>query len=128
MLDHAHDLLEGAKDRNQFVYKASVHSDWMEYAKEKYGYKWKPSIFMPKEAARIFLRVTDLRLERLHDISEEDAIAEGCPYGKGNGSIDYALGNKHFPTLWANINGEKNWDDNPYVWVISFEKIKNEFS
>ena len=123
MLDHAHDLLEGAKDRIQFVYKASVHSDWIEYAKEKYGYKWKPSIFMPKEAARIFLRVTDIRIEKLQDISEEDAIAEGCPYGKADGSIDYAVGNKHFPTLWANINGEQSWNENPLVWVICFEKL-----
>ena len=123
MLDDAHDLLEGAKDRIQFVYKASVHSDWMKYAKEKYGYKWKPSIFMPREAARIFLRVTDIRIEKLQDISEEDAIAEGCPYGKSDGIFDYAVGDKHFPTLWANINGEQSWEDNPYVWVISFEKI-----
>ena len=136
MLDHAHDLLEGARDKTQFVYKANVHSDWIEYAKEKYGYKWKPSIFMPKEAARIFLRVTDLRLERLQDISEEDAIAEGImpillplnqyPDYLVYPEIPFENPINSFASLWESINGEKSWSDNPYVWVISFEITKNE--
>ena len=139
MLDHAHDLLEGARDKTQFVYKANVHSDWIEYAKEKYGYKWKPSIFMPKEAARIFLRITDLRLERLQDISEEDAIAEGIErkyfdnvsfedvlyyknYKTGGWEQSMLFVGRHsFQSLWESIHGEKSWFDNPYVWVISFE-------
>jgi len=136
MLDHAHDLLEGAKDRIQFVYKASVHSDWMEYAKEKYGYKWKPAIFMPKEAARIFLGVTDIRIEKLQDISEEDAISEGIEIVKENVPVtpykDY-LGKYNyysnpinsFKSLWQSINGEQSWNDNPYVWVIPFERVEN---
>jgi hypothetical protein len=134
MLDDAHDLLEGAKDRIQFVYKASVHSDWMEYAKEKFGYKWKPSIFMPREAARIFLRVTDIRVERLKDISEKDAIAEGIeivnekvpvkPYKDYLGQYNYYSNPiNSFKSLWESINGEKSWEQNPYVWVIHFEKI-----
>jgi len=76
-LDHAPDLLEGSKDRIQTVYKASVHEDWMKYAREKYGYFWKPSIFMPKAAARNFLRITRVIAERMQDISEVDAVAEG---------------------------------------------------
>lgn len=133
MLDHAHDLLEGAIDKNQFVYKANVHSDWIEYAKEKYGYKWKPSIFMPKEAARIFLRVTDVRMERLQDISEEDAISEGIlqidheflPKGWKDyvvySEIPFDNPKDSFASLWESINGDNSWSDNPYVWVISFE-------
>ena len=107
-----------------YIYKASENGkDWEENTE---GWKWKPSIFMPKDACRLFLKITNIRVERLQDISEEDSISEGCHYGKGDGTIDYAVGNSHFPTLWANINGEESWNSNPYVWVIEFEKIKNK--
>jgi len=56
----------------QYVYKAD-NQPWIDYE----GWKWKPSIFMPKEACRLFLKVTDVKVERLQDISESDAIAEG---------------------------------------------------
>jgi hypothetical protein len=134
LLDHAHDLLEGSRERNQYVYKASIHSDWMEYAKEKYGYKWKPSIHMPKEACRIFLRITNVRVEQLHIISRQDAIAEGIERipsvhwwknylekplpGTSNPFFS-------FKTLWQSINGEQSWNDNPWVWVIEFERVAN---
>jgi hypothetical protein len=122
------------RNTTQFVYKASVHSDWMEYAKEKFGYKWTPSIHMPKEAARIFLRVMGIRAERLQDISEEDAIAEGIEIVKENVPVipykDY-LGKYNyysnpinsFKSLWQSINGEQSWEHNPYVWVIAFVRI-----
>jgi uncharacterized protein YhfF len=136
MLEHAHDLLEGARDRSLIAYKANFHPDWMEYAKEKYGYKWKPPLFMPREAARIFLKVTEVRVERLQDISEEDARAEGAERGifregpntlKGefqlelNNHASYING---FKFIWQIINGKKcPWDSNPYVWVITFKSI-----
>ena len=84
------------------------------------GQKWKPSIFMPKEACRIFLKITDIKVERLQDISEEDAIKEGV-------KIDYIGSYRHcygFVDLWKSINGEQSWIDNPFVWVISFERIE----
>lgn len=121
MLDHAPDLLEGARNRNQYVYKASVHQDWIDYAKEKYGYKWTPSIFMPKAACRIFLRVTARRAERLKDISRGDAMSEGCPFpnmAKGPNPIEW------FFNLWTSINGKDSLEKNPWVWVISFERIE----
>lgn len=136
MLDHAPDLLEGAKERTLFVYKANVHPDWMEYAKEKYGYKWKPSIFMPKAACRIFLKITDIRVERLQDISEEDAVAEGVQKtfnilfnesryrDYANVKDDWRSAVSSFQSLWASINGVDSWDENPWVWVIQFEKTE----
>lgn len=134
--DHAHDLLEGSRDNNQWVYKTSVHPDWMIYAKEKYGYKWKPAIHMPKEACRIKLLVKSVKVESLQDISAQDAIAEGIEYlGTGHYGPEwknylgnystYLLPKQSFKSLWGSINGKESWEANPYVWVIEFERIKS---
>lgn len=95
---------------------------------------WKPSIFMPKEAARIFLRVTDVRVERLQDITEEDAIAEGVekitlrdntPCYKSYGHTQgYGNAVDSFYSLWESIHGESAWKENPWVWAYSFERIE----
>jgi hypothetical protein len=145
-IDHAHDLLEGAIERTQFVYKTNVHPDWMDYAKNKYGYKWKPSIFMPKDAARIWLHITSVRVERLHSISEQDAIFEGvkkhnkfgyeCSLCNQRGHIltesildlcddgFYNNAVSSFFSLWQSINGKESLESNPWVWVIEFERIE----
>jgi hypothetical protein len=128
MLDDAHDLLEGSRDRNQWVYKTDVGEDWIEYAKEKYGYKWKPSIHMPKDAARIWLRIKDVRVERLQDISGSDCGSEGMQVtGLTLSSIEVHWDElkRQFKSLWQSINGEKSWNENPFVWVIEFERIEN---
>ncbi|EKA7416329.1 hypothetical protein QUO08_003434 [Vibrio parahaemolyticus] len=84
--------------------------------------KWTPSIHMPRWASRLTLRVTDVRIERIKDITDEQARAEGCWYGVGGGEVDLAVPPQdHFPTLWDSIY--QNWDENPYVWVIEFEAI-----
>jgi hypothetical protein len=132
MLDHAHDLLEGAKDRNQFVYKTNVHPDWMIYANEKYGYTWKPSIFMPKSACRLFLKVTKNHAERLQDISEADAVAEGVDklwaaplwYNYTDNRYTCATAVESYKTLWEKINGRGSWDENPIVWVSGFHLVE----
>ncbi|MDW2262021.1 hypothetical protein R7070_04575 [Vibrio sp. 1557] len=84
--------------------------------------KWNPSIHMPRWASRLTLRVTDVRIERVKEITDEQARAEGCWYGVGGGEVDLAVPPQdHFPTLWDSIY--QNWDENPYVWVIEFEAI-----
>lgn len=99
--------------------------------------KWRPSIFMPKEAARIFLEATNVRVERLQDISEEGAIAEGikptwinddkaqCKYknyiNDGRGSLDPV---ESFKSLWESINGKDSWERNPFVWVYELKQIE----
>lgn len=109
------------------------------------GIKWKPSIFMPKEAARIFLKVTDIRVEKVQDISEADAIAEGIEFNFFPDPIDLSLppfkgykiyGSKNawdanpinsYWSLWDMINGKKSWLSNPWVWVIAFERIDQQY-
>lgn len=115
--------------------------------------KWKPSIHMPRWASRITLEITNVRVERLQDISEEDAqaevisrqIAHGQELGWRNylwhgDHGQYGLGNKKsdawpwqystykdakgcFSSLWELINGPGAWDKNPWVWVIEFKKV-----
>lgn len=83
-------------------------------------YRWHPSIHMSKEAARIFLRVTDVKVERVQDIFKQapgpdcDIVKEGFKYGSD------------FIALWDNLNTGRGygWDTNPWVWVISFERIE----
>lgn len=98
------------------------------------GYYIRPSMFMPKEAARIWLRVTDIRVERFQDISEEDAIDEGIeifkdefgfriPIKEQFGFYRTNITSDAFRALWININGPESWDLNPFVWVVSFEVV-----
>ncbi|HCY85364.1 MAG TPA: hypothetical protein DHV36_09550 [Desulfobacteraceae bacterium] len=105
--------------------------------KEKLGYHGRPSIHLPKWASRIWLRVKGLRVERLQDITETDAVAEGIQayvyeYGSlGYGTQKLALGAMHhnavgaFSFLWDLINGSRGygWDENPWVWVVEFERV-----
>lgn len=90
--------------------------------------KWKPSIHMPKEAARIWLKVTDVRVERLQDMTSEQISREGVeveyPHVLNGEEKRYA-----FSTLWNSTIKKSDidrygWDANPYVWVISFERCE----
>jgi hypothetical protein len=86
---------------------------------------WKPSIHMPKEACRLRLEITEVRVERIRDISEADAVAEGVEYSERTGryipgSCDYAQWS--FGILW-NAAYPGSWERNDFVWVISFKVI-----
>ena len=95
--------------------------------------KWKPSLFMPKQACRIFLKIKSIRVERLQDIRDKDAQAEGVDFVEGiNGNLyfnyltkDYGCNELFsFMTLWESINGDGSWNKNPFVWVYEFERIE----
>jgi len=94
-----------------------------DYCKElEDGIKWNPSIFMPRDASRITLEITGVRVERLRDITDEDAIKEGVAHVVGRYPVE------DFAELWDSINAkkpERSWDDNPFVWVIEF-KVKGK--
>lgn len=83
--------------------------------------KWKPSIHMPRSACRIILEITRVGVERLHDISESDAAAEGfdIPAAPGQG---WKFNAKHnFKFTWDKIY--QNWGENPWVWVVEFKVL-----
>ena len=107
------------KDSKRVFYKADCTEE-TGYCDSDKLVKWKPSIFMPKEACRIFLRVTNVRVERLQDISHEDIKKEGLP--KGDDSYEYAL--YWWKTLWNSINGKGAWEANPLCFVYEFERVE----
>jgi len=79
---------------------------------------WKPSIHMPRIASRITLEITSVRVERLQDISEADAQAEGVYTDPACPAYDA------YQTLWDQINGPDSWAENPWVWVIEFKRVQ----
>jgi hypothetical protein len=86
--------------------------------------KWRPSIFMPRWASRITLEVTGVRVERLQEISDDNALAEGYPYYTS--IIEYETGDAKawFSGLWDSLNGKTcPWASNPFVWVVEFKKV-----
>jgi hypothetical protein len=92
--------------------------------------KWRPSLFMPRWASRITLEIVAVRVERLQDISEKDALAEGCEREfKADGSTVWGAGLveavENYKTLWDSINAKRGvgWDINPWVWVIEFKRF-----
>lgn len=92
--------------------------------------RWKPSIHMPRWASRIQLKITDIQVEQVQEISERDAEAEGIdPSGTSCGVCGepYPSCVDAFKCLWETINGKRegrSWDDNPWVWKVSFKRIK----
>lgn len=92
--------------------------------------KWKPSIHMPKEAACIWLKVTDVRAERLQEITAESALLEGTDkYIHLNGKFDKNAILTSFMGIWNSTIKKSDfdrygWDTNPYVWVIEFERCE----
>jgi hypothetical protein len=119
---------------------ASSHIEYIRYVADgtRLPIKWvkdydrysnRPGIHMNKEYARIWLQVANIRVERLQDIAEEDAKAEGVevindgpfPYRHyGSDTTSCAYARTSFQSLWQSINGDESWDANPFVWVVSF--------
>lgn len=99
------------------------------------GWYKRPSIHMPKDVARTWLKITDIKVERLQDISEEDARDEGIikewdgtaywykNYLTGFPSMFKQKPVLSFKSLWESINGTESWDANPWVWVVKFKKV-----
>lgn len=109
----------------------SLEADYSQDLKYRCSGKLRPSIFMPRWASWITLRVTDVKAEPLQDISEADAMAEGISTTpEGTGFIDLGPNSQCFPTLkeafqalWTSINGQASWDANPWVVAYAFERV-----
>lgn len=91
--------------------------------------RWRPSIHMPRWASRILLEISDVRVERLQDISQADALAEGVNvhsdhHGRPRASIYSPV--QAYRDLWEEINGPESWDANPWVWVIEFRRVDHD--
>lgn len=137
-------------DCQAWLYRADETARFQGYGKpgaklDTYGWawdkvKWKTSIFMPRDASRITLEITNIRCERLQDISESDAISEGIEplpgptenkplyplYGTKSKFVNdrYTLDPKmSYVHLWQSINGPESWKENPFVWVIEFKRV-----
>lgn len=91
--------------------------------------RWIPSIHMPRSASRILLKITAVRVERLQDISDEQALAEGVGVTKHAVGVKLTSPNGEsvpramFRELWQSINGRESWAANPWVWVVEFRRI-----
>jgi hypothetical protein len=119
------------------IYKADGHpgNEWMDPENNPIPIPWRPSIHMPRWASRITLEVTGVRVERVQDITEDGAKAEGitgphdvgyaayhCP---GDSKARYSRASAAFEDLWDSINAKRGfgWDKNPWVWVVEFKRI-----
>lgn len=93
--------------------------------------KWMPSIYMPRQACRTVLEITDVRVERLQSISDADALAEGVTVRPDAEIAARVAGppetgaRMEFFALWESINGKGSWALNPWVWVIEFRKVSS---
>lgn len=129
-------------------FEASHPAGWDCAPNDAEALKWRPSIHMPRWASRILLEITDVRVERLNAISEEDAQSEGVHTEVWDQTVvarNYAardeffqfwsedmphyvemnqLYRSSFTSLWESIYGAENWLANPWVWVISFERVE----
>jgi hypothetical protein len=104
-----------SEDAAKELGRAPVHYRADGEAPEYLNLKWRPSIFLPRKYSRITLEITDVRVQRLQEISEDDAQAEGRSLVK-----DSPLG--YLPDTWDSINAKRGfgWGANPWVWAISF--------
>ena len=125
-----------------FNFREGVYDYKACYPSQTHYYGWKPSIHMPKEAARLFLKITNIRVERLFEITAKDAIAEGVECKIVENMKEYraylvkdsehVFGKNSYPDtpecsfleLWEKINGNESVNSNPWVWVIEFEKVE----
>lgn len=136
---------ESYQSGNRKIYYKSDLDEQLSKEVSALGATWKPSIQMPKQASRLWLMVEEIRVERVQDISEADAIAEGIEMRAVidpefeepvRGWKDYQTNDwittgdglkspeeRSFKSLWKSINGEESWNSNPWVWVIKFRVL-----
>ncbi|HGW3748289.1 TPA: hypothetical protein ACNIBN_001899 [Klebsiella pneumoniae] len=112
-------------------FEASHPAGWDCAPNDAEAIKWRPSIHMPRWASRILLEITDVRVERLNAISQEDAQAEGMEltgwrptYSDPDSGGEVMTPYDNFAELWSSIYGEGSWKTDPWVWVIEFKRVE----
>lgn len=122
-------MREGADTWPRFAYAADAWNDQDRADFKAWGFKPRPSIHMPRWASRILLEIVSVRVERLQEISEADAIAEGIK-GTCDGAFHVEDDRFRSPSaiesyarLWESINGPGSWAANPFVWVVEFKRV-----
>jgi hypothetical protein len=120
------------QDAGTFLYKADAPfpAPWSN------DFKWRSSRFMPKAAARIWLEVVNVRVERLKEITQDDAVSEGMTRHirrelgwaacESEEEFNLTQARSTFQELWDHLNAKRGygWDENPWVWVVSFRRIE----
>lgn len=114
----------------RLVYRATEPGGIADYAcgfdcahKEPGCARWRPSIHMPRWASRLALEVTEVRVERLQSITEEDAMAEGCDEEWSSVVLRVISAREGFNELWTSIHGKESWGENPWVWAVTFRML-----
>ncbi|MDU7480347.1 MAG: hypothetical protein E7K90_02990 [Hafnia alvei] len=115
---------------DQYGYTYKADGDWIKEMRENGAFgcdeKWTPSMHMKRCASRILLEITNVRVERLNDISEEDAQAEGVSPSAHAITPPEAVYRVGFGELWRSIYGDENWEKNSWVWVIEFQRVQEQ--
>jgi hypothetical protein len=128
---HARRGRQGVSFRADCLTRSGAEDGDSARARHDFGVKWRPSIFMPRWASRLTLEVTSVRVERLHEISEEDACAEGMmpektrAGGGWRGAVRLETAREAFKRGWDSINGKRAaWASNPWCWVVGFQRVE----
>lgn len=114
-----------------FVYYRAT-DDFVVDSNDEERSPWKSPIFMPRWASRILLQIKSVGFQRVQSISDDDARAEGvdlehpveCVINGEKGTVQYLDARTAFAHLWCHINGNSSWTSNPWVWVVTFERLK----
>lgn len=117
---HSEGVQQTLRPDDPYNHDAAIYREG--WTRSRGGFRWRPSIHMPRWASRITLEVTGVRVERLQEISDEDSLAEGIyPTSTGlyPGSPRAA-----YSRLWESINGPGSWDANPWVWCVEFKRVE----
>lgn len=121
----ARQLRDGADTWPKVAYAAD-ESDVEREENREFGWKLRPSIFMPRQFSRLTLEITSVRVERVQDISEGDASAEGVYVGaeEPRATSGYYGPRNAYKHLWDSINAKRghSWESNPWVWVLEFRR------
>jgi len=131
------------EEDNRILYRSDDNEETKEWdqARAESGlskYRWRPSIHMPRAVSRILLEIVSVRVERLQDISDADAIAEGIErnaeyptlwkrgdlHGDQNIMKSTGFPKLAYRSIWEQINGHESWSANPWIWVVEFKRVE----